>query len=348
MDPGYYPEFGYTDNRRRPGQEDYRSAVLEVDAAPVLLPIAVAGRIGALTTADLFRSGIVGRGVRLRFFRRFGIAAGFLICVSHVEIMPDAGISITAKATTRYILNQIQAEKDPPYARIAVTGSDAVEFLQGQLTNDLELLGVHPTLLAALCSPKGRVIALFRVTRIDNGYGLLLPAELADDVVRRLTMFRFRAKVDFEILDLADDDPEFDGDLAAWRIRNLRAGIAEIGRAQTEVYTPHMLNLDLVDAISFDKGCYTGQEIVARTHYRGSSKRRLYGYDCEAEASAGDELLDGDRRAGTVVNAIGREMLAVVSSATMKSTLQINGAPANWRRLPYETVDGGFEDATEN
>ncbi len=203
-------------------------------------------------------------------------------------------------------------------------------------------------LLAAWCNPKGRVITLFHVTRADGGYLLLLPTELADDVVRRLTMFRFRSKVEFEAHDVAEDDPVFEGDLAAWRLRNLRAGIAEIGRAQTEEYTPHMLNLDLVDAVSFDKGCYTGQEIVARIHYRGASKRRLYGFDSETAAQPGDELLDGDRRAGVVVNAIGSELLAVVSSAAMKGTLQTNGSPASWRRLPYEQEDGGFEDASED
>ncbi len=240
-----------------------------------------------------------------------------------------------------------QDNTDMPYARIAVSGVDALDFLQGQLTNDLERLGERPALLAAWCSPKGRVITVLRVSRHDGGYGLLLPGELTEDVVRRLTMFRFRSKVDFRIEPLDADDPAVDGDLSAWRSANLRAGVAEIGRAQSEEFTPHMLNLDLIDAVSFDKGCYTGQEIVARTHYRGSSKRRMYRFRCDGAVGPGDELLDGNTKAGTVVNSLNDELLAVVSRARLRDTLTIGSATATLKRLPYEREDGGFEDATD-
>ncbi len=237
---------------------------------------------------------------------------------------------------------------DMPYARIAVSGADALEFLQGQLSHDLALLDDRPALHAAWCTPKGRVITVFEVTLSGDGYNLLLPAELAEDVVRRLKMFRFRSKVDFEIESLRDDDPAFEGDLPSWRLGNLHAGIAEIAAAQSEEFTPHMLNLDLVDAVSFDKGCYTGQEIVARTHYRGSSKRRMYRFSCDGEARPGDELLDGDAKAGTVVNVLDGELLAVVSSSRLKDTLTIGGATATLERLPYELDDRGIQDATDD
>ena len=199
--------------------------------------------------------------------------------------MPDAGTSQHRAGYKRDTL--IHIPSDTPYSRIAVSGADALEFLQGQLTNDLLLLEDRPRLRAAWCTPKGRVITLFEVSKHKDGYGLLLPGEMAEDVVKRLTLFRFRSKVDFEIEALGDDDPSFDGDLASWRLRNLRSGVAEIAAAQSEEFTPHMLNLDLVDAVSFDKGCYTGQEIVARTHYRGSSKRRMYRFSCDGDAEPG-------------------------------------------------------------
>ncbi len=264
--------------------------------------------------------------------------------------MPDAGTSGHCAPPKRDTLKQNQSDlpTEMPYARIAVSGADAMEFLQGQLTHDLALLDDRPALRAAWCTPKGRVITVFEVTRHGDGFRLLLPAELAEDVVKRLTMFRFRSKVDFEIETLGDDDPAFDGDLEAWRLANLRAGIAEIAAAQSEEFTPHMLNLDLVDAVSFDKGCYTGQEIVARTHYRGSSKRRMYCLSCDAAVQPGDEILDGGTKAGTVVNFMNGELLAVVSSSRLKDTLTIGGATATLGRLPYELEDGGIRDATDD
>lgn len=73
-----------------------------------------------------------------------------------------------------------------------------------------------------------------------------------------------------------------------------------------------MLNLDLLGAVSLDKGCYTGQEIIARTHYRGASKRRLHRFESSAPVSPGDTVSDGGRNVGEVVNAIGCDLLAVV------------------------------------
>ncbi|MEJ2256959.1 MAG: hypothetical protein P8X98_08100 [Woeseiaceae bacterium] len=153
------------------------------------------------------------------------------------------------------------------FATINITGPDAFEFLQGQLTNDLRHLEDKDEILAAWCNPKGRVIWCGSVRAIDGGFSLEMPADNADDIIRRLTMFRFRSRVEFE-----RTGDERSVDPAAL----IERGLPYIGRAQSEQFTPHMLNLDLMDAISLDKGCYTGQEVVARTHYRGATKRRAH------------------------------------------------------------------------
>lgn len=235
---------------------------------------------------------------------------------------------------------------DTQYSAIAASGADAFDFLQGQLSHDLRLLDSRERLLAAWCNPKGRVITLLRVLRRGGSFRLLLPAELADEVVRRLTLFRFRAKVEFAVEDASSAELGATDGLGAWRLDNLRAGIAEIAAAQSEAFTPHMLNLDLIDALSLTKGCYTGQEIVARTHYRGASKRRLHGFT-GAPAAPGDAICEQDRKIGTVVNAIGNELLAVVSSAGVGTELTVNGEALGWRRLPYELETGGFADAKD-
>lgn len=227
------------------------------------------------------------------------------------------------------------------YARIDASGADALPFLQGQLTKDLRQLEDGQRGLAAWCNPKGRVICLFRVGRNGDGFGLALPEELLDPVVRRLTMFRFRSKVEFSVsanaagLLAAGDASSFD--LAAWQRANLRAGIPEIGAAQSEQYTPHMLNLDRLDAISLDKGCYTGQEIVARTHYRGASKRRLRRYVAAAAVAEGDDVMSGERKAGTVLNAIDADLLAVVSLDLADAGVVAGGVTLTPAPLPYET-----------
>ena len=209
---------------------------------------------------------------------------------------------------------------------IKVSGPDAFEFLQAQLTNDLRRLESEAEMLAAWCSPKGRVIWFGTVCPIDNGYTLSAAADTAEDLVKRLTMFRFRSKVDFEIVDDGQTvDPAFLVD----------HGYPYIGSDQAEQFTPHMLNFDLLDAISMDKGCYPGQEIVARTHYKGATKRRTLRFESASPVSTGDKVsLDG-RDIGEVLNVAGTALLAVVPVDKADETLTVHGHQLERRPLPY-------------
>ena len=212
------------------------------------------------------------------------------------------------------------------YTSILVSGADAFDFLQAQLTNDLRLLEHVPQILSAWCNPKGRVIVLMTVTRGDSGYALVLPAELAESVVARLTMFRFRSKVDFEVVeDGGTADP------AAL----IASGRPWIGREQSEQFTPHMLNLDLLGAVSFDKGCFPGQEIVARTHYRGATKRRTHRFESAEPVNVGDKVSDGERDIGEVLNVMGNGLLAVIPSVKADAPLAVNGKALSHVPLEY-------------
>ena len=209
---------------------------------------------------------------------------------------------------------------------LKVTGPDAAEFLQGQLTNDIRRLGEEPEILAAWCNPKGRVIWFGTVSPIESGFALSVPADMADNIARRLTQFRFRSKVDFEVVNEGQTvDPAF-------LVEN---GYAYIGPAQSEQFTPHMLNLDLLDTISFDKGCYTGQEIVARTHYKGATKRRALRFASDSAVAVGDKVrLDG-RDIGDVLNVAGTELLAVVPVDKADAALTVGDVPLTRLELPY-------------
>lgn len=219
------------------------------------------------------------------------------------------------------------------YSSITVTGADAFDFLQAQLSSDLCDLDSYPILLSAWCNPKGRVICLLRVRRIDDGYELTLPSELAGAVAERLLRFRFRAKAEIaqRPADLAVLGVH--GAVDDWLLDNLRNGIPEIWSPQSEAFTPHMLNLDLTGAVSLDKGCYPGQEIVARTHYRGKSRRRMRLFESAGPVQAGADVHSRERKVGDVVNAIGNELLAVVPVDA--DALTVDGHALIARELPY-------------
>ena len=108
-----------------------------------------------------------------------------------------------------------------PYKTITVSGPAAFEFLQAQLAADLE--GLPDAGLSAWCTPKGRVICLFRVTRSDADFLLTLPTELADEAVMRLTMFRFRAKVEFDLQDALAEHLDMASAYDDWRLANLQS-----------------------------------------------------------------------------------------------------------------------------
>jgi len=237
---------------------------------------------------------------------------------------------------------------DLPYSTITVSGTDAFDFLQAQLAADLRHINTPrgdmdqedratsaDPMLSAWCNPKGRVICLFRVVKTGDDYRLIVPTELVDAVVKRLIMFRFRAKVAFAVADASADELGIDGSYADWRLENLRGGIAEILGTQSEQFTPHMLNLDLLNAVSVEKGCYPGQEIVARTHFRGATKRRLLRFGSASPTSVGDKVAADDRVVGEVLNAIGTDLLAVVATDKADTALSIGDNALLNLPLPY-------------
>lgn len=104
----------------------------------------------------------------------------------------------------------------------------------------------------------------------------------------------------------------------AWRQADIAAGLPQVYPETHEHFVAQMLNLDVLNGISFNKGCYTGQEIIARTHYRGTIKRRMLRFQAACTPpSPGERIVRGEQPAGEVVEAIdtpfGCELLAVMS-----------------------------------
>jgi folate-binding protein YgfZ len=257
----------------------------------------------------------------------------------------------------------IDAAPLPFLGVLRVGGADAAHFLQGQLTNDVQLLHGGRTQLAGCNTPQGRVIALLRLREVDDAIYALLPADLLERVYTVLRRFVLRAKVDLRIcadlhvgwvaavpalpdnasgqvvafdyapgrrviaatpdtwrsipgLALAEARPQaFD----EWLAADIRDGQPQVFAAASEAFIPQMLNLDLIGGISFSKGCYTGQEIVARTQNLGRIKRRTFRYRVDGGAPPpplASLLLDGAKVAEVLTSAARGdkvELLAVTS-----------------------------------
>lgn len=208
--------------------------------------------------------------------------------------------------------------------------------------------GVLPSQLNAYCNPKGRALAVIRLVRAGDAFWLIVPADVAEKLAMRLRMFVLRAKVEIAlrpelalagvaaaataavdypgVMRIAMPQPNdareiwmgekaamasvlraADGD-GAWRLADIRAGLPQVYAATMEAFIPQMLNLDLVGGLSFSKGCYPGQEIIARLRHRGKVKQRLAAGTVRvavATPGPGDAVVDGaGKKAGMVVDAV--------------------------------------------
>ena len=126
-------------------------------------------------------------------------------------------------------------------------------------------------------------------------------------------------------------DPAF---AAAWRHADLRLGLARLDASQREQWTPQQLALDRLHAFSVKKGCYPGQEIVARTHFLGKAKRALQLLAVDGVAEAGAQVLRDGQALGSVVSVAGELALAVLPLEDAPPTgLSIGAQAAQWQPL---------------
>jgi tRNA-modifying protein YgfZ len=182
-----------------------------------------------------------------------------------------------------------------PLGLIAVSGPDAEKFLQGQLTCDVREAGSEPVLLGAYCNSQGRVQATFRLSQQNSTYYLQLPLSMVQPTLTLLQKYALFSKVS-----LSTENPPLP---SGTELETILAGIPMILPETVGLFTPHMLDYDRLGAISFKKGCYMGQEIVARTHYLGQAKQHLYRAQTTTPYSPGDAVITPtDQQAGTVVN----------------------------------------------
>lgn len=266
---------------------------------------------------------------------------------------------------------------------MALTGRDAVAFAQAQFMNDVAALRDGDWQWNGWLTPKGRVVALFALLRIDaETLWLVSQQEDAETLAMALRRFVFRSKVAIALPDDArilgrlkaserasaahwaetpDGGVELDlsGDgggrvmrivlgpdtatsvddtdaRAVWMRLDLLHGWPRLDTSQREQWTPQQLSLERLNAFSVKKGCYPGQEIVARTHFLGQAKRALARIESLSPLAPGDALAHGDRTYGTVVSAVGDTALAVVATDDARPSNDESPAwgGASWRIEP--------------
>ncbi len=302
------------------------------------------------------------------------------------------------------------------YGLIKVHGEDSESFLQNQLTNDIRHVSDSTHQESAWCSPKGRIIANFRVFKQADSYVLILSADLVELIIKRFNMYKMMSKVAIEdvshtlkhfaliddaskvefedcfakesiatnseknqtinyknvsILKLDGESPRYQilgnledtqnlwdqlsnsneiADANAWTYANIIAGRPFITEASSEAWIPQMVNYIAVDGVDFKKGCYPGQEVVARLNYLGKTKRRMYRIllDTDKLPAINDVISsESDKSAGkilnTAINPGGKiEALAVLKIATTSEALRLadnESATLSILDLPYPIND---------
>jgi len=285
------------------------------------------------------------------------------------------------------------AAPQPGLAVLEIEGADAASFLQGQLSGNVLALVDGAAQYTSYNSPKGRMLANGLLWRDDAAhFGLVLAADLAAAVAKRLAMFVLRAKaavhdrsqelavigiggnrageVLAESLGVAVPAPlltarregrrvialpdgrlllvvprgQADAALVPLRARAevvtaeqfaylaIAAGVPLITAATTDQFVPQTANWELLGGVAFDKGCYTGQEIIARMQYLGRLKERLYAFTSRDEVAPGTRLYSaayGDQACGTVVNVAP----APSGGVALLAVLQLDAMPAGSIRV---------------
>ncbi len=260
----------------------------------------------------------------------------------------------------------------PDRGVIELSGADRVGFLQGLVSNDVAQVKPGLCVWAALLTPQGRYRAEFFIFATEASLLLDAPRSAIADIITRLSRFKLRSKViltdrtaDYAVHAVWDGEPPADADLIAPDPRLAEAGYRLLAPAPhrdsigASAYLIHRLALGLPDhadlesdktllmeagfgdlhGIDWEKGCYMGQELTARTRYRGLVKRRLIPIDAADELPSSGSITSGDRAVGELRVSHGRRGLAMMRVDALDQDLQIGDLPVTpavplWVFLP--------------
>lgn len=221
------------------------------------------------------------------------------------------------------------------YSILEVKGADALTFLQGQVSQDLRTIELSSAKWFGLSNAKGRLLAIGQAYLAEaDTFWLVLPNEIAESLPTYLMRYKFRSKVEFKVREdlhafglwdgasdaydtlfklsetsdchivISSDGLETNATEDDWTKQKILAGLPDVFGTTQETFVAQMLNLDLINGISFSKGCYTGQEIIARMQHRGRIKRRILAFELENELAIGDKFEVDGQSLGQAVNVV--------------------------------------------
>jgi len=255
---------------------------------------------------------------------------------------------------------------------LQIQGPDAIKFLQGQVTCDVTHASAHTGVYGAHCTPKGRILfSFFLYQRAADCFWLQIPALMVEQALKDLKKYSVFSKLTLSLIDLPMqliqssmhlDKPiiqdehgiirqrsngyyEIIGQPAVleqlnpfslvnddWNLIDIQEGIGHIFPETRELFTPEEINYTLINAVSFRKGCYTGQEIVARMHYKGKHKRHAHRVMVESAEIPlpGTVILStqSDQKIGELISAA-----AIKNSAKVECLISIPDDAQNHAKL---------------
>ncbi|MGD9861763.1 MAG: folate-binding protein YgfZ [Pseudodonghicola sp.] len=233
---------------------------------------------------------------------------------------------------------------------LRLTGPDTEDFLQGLITNDIRKLD-RGLLYAALLTPQGKYIADFFLARDGDGILLDVAEPLADDLVRRLNMYKLRAKVTIEPSGLnlqrgtgpapqgALPDPRHPDmgwraytaaaeadDGSDWDVIRVAHCIPETGIELTPDSYILESGFEALHGVDFRKGCYVGQEVTARMKHKTELRKGLRRVAIEGAAATGTEITAGGKPAGTLYTRSGGHGIAYLRLDRAEAELRAGDA----------------------
>ena len=254
---------------------------------------------------------------------------------------------------------------------IRANGPEASKFLHGVITCNVQTMAKGDSRYGALLTPQGKIISDFLFySEGDDAFLFDVPAERAEDLLKRLTFHRLRAKVTFEkVEDVAVaavfgdageapegtlyPDPRFpalgqrlvlplaaaqalSSDVAPYEAHRIALGIPKGGPDFTYGDTfPHEADMDQLGGVDFKKGCYVGQEVVSRMEHRSTPRNRLVEVLFDTPLSVGQEIMAGDKSVGQILSVTDGRGIATVrlDRATDAKT---DGVPLLAGEVPVE------------
>jgi len=265
----------------------------------------------------------------------------------------------------------------PNRAVLCVTGKDRVAVLNGLVSNDVAHATPGHAIWAALLTPQGKYVADFFIfTDADR---LLLDCDAAQRNMLALKFARYRLRADMQIensdfavyaawgseaplASVVAPDPRLDlagwrvlapaglpvsADFQAWDLHRLRLGLPD-GTRDLEPDKSVLLEagFDELHGISWTKGCYLGQELTARTRYRGLLKRRLFPVKADSPLPRpGTIVMAGERQAGVLRSVIGAEALALLRIDSLNATLAAEGVALTVQRPEWMMLQEDRKEA---